>query len=109
MIIRCNHKLHYLEFCVKLITSDTYPKIQIENEQLLLLFLLVPLSFATYFPFGQIIAAMSLITLGLWLVNLKGSLDKHLYIYTKDIYLLSFMTALAVDLLMPVKANGSNF
>ena len=86
----------------------TRPKIQIENEQLLLLFLLVPLSFATYFPFGQIIAAMSLITLGLWLVNLKGSLDKHLYIYTKDIYLLSFMTALAVDLLMPVKANGSN-
>ena len=52
---------------------------------------------------------MSLITLGLWLVNLKGSLDKHLYTYTKDIYLLSFMTALAVDLLMPVKANGSNF
>ena len=51
---------------------------------------------------------MSLITLGLWLVNLKGSLDKHLYTYTKDIYLLSFMTALAVDLLMPVKANGSN-
>ena len=58
--------------------------------------------------FGQIIAAMSLITLGLRLVNLKGSSDKHLYTYTKDIYLLSFMTSLAVDLLMPVKANGSN-
>ena len=27
---------------------------------------------------------MSLITLGLRLVNLKGSLDKHLYTYTKD-------------------------
>ena len=86
----------------------TRPKLQIENVQLSLLFLLVPLSFATYFPFGQIIAAMSLITLGLRLVNLKGSLDKHLYTYTKGIFLLSFMTALAVDLLMPVKTNGSN-
>ena len=55
-----------------------------------------------------IIATMSLITLGLRLVNLKGSLDKHLYTYTKGIFLLSFMTALAVDLSMPVKANGSN-
>ena len=51
---------------------------------------------------------MSLITLGLRLVNLKGALDKHLYTYTKGIFLLSFMTALAVDLSMPVKANGSN-
>ena len=86
----------------------TRPKIQIENVQLSLLFLLVPLSFATHFPFGQMIAAMSLITLGLRLVNLKGSLDKHLYTYTKGIFLLGFMTALAVDLLMPVKRNGSN-
>ena len=51
---------------------------------------------------------MSLITLGLRLVNLKGSLDKHLYTYTNGIYLLSFITAHAVDLLIPVKANGSN-
>ena len=55
-----------------------------------------------------IIAAMSLITLGLRLVNLKGSLDKHLYTYTNAIYLLSFITAHAVELLMPVQANGSN-
>ena len=68
----------------------TRPKIQIENVQLSLLFLLVPLSFATYFPFGQIIAAMSLITLGLRLVNLKGSLDKHLYTYTKGIFFTEF-------------------
>ena len=48
---------------------------------------------------------MRLITLGLWLVNLKGSLDKHLYTYTKDIYLLNFITAHALDLLMPVKVR----
>ena len=31
----------------------TYPKIQIKNKQASLLFLLVPLSFATYFLFGN--------------------------------------------------------
>ena len=66
----------------------------------------MPLSFATYFLFGNN-RGHEFHYFGIVVGKLEGVLDKHLYTYKSGIYLLDFITAHVLDLLMPVKVKIS--